>query len=193
MHACGGAATLIRDECRQTNGTLLRRYGSDVRCVMGEDAERVTCLSVCMCIVLWPVRVLIECAPPWASPRRPEPNKDPDVRRVYHLPQISSTMDPHDCHSDSMSHCAAGRARARRRQRHRSHEQMIFRSRARRLSILIRTSAFTAQRNDSFWELDAAKTTPRTRYNRVGYREVRLTVANWVRDRTHGWVGLGLG
>jgi len=55
---------------------------------MGEDAERVTCLSVCMCIVLWPVRVLIECAPPWASPRRPEPNKDPDVRRVYHLPQI---------------------------------------------------------------------------------------------------------
>ena len=105
LHACGGAATLIRDECRQTNGTLLRRYGSDVRCVMGEDAERVTCLSVCMCIVLWPVRVLIECAPPWASPRRPEPNKDPDVRRVYHLPQISSTMDPHDCHSDSMSHC----------------------------------------------------------------------------------------
>jgi hypothetical protein len=88
MHAEGGAATLIRDECRQTNGTLLRRYGSDVRCVMGEDAERVTCLSVCMCIVLWPVRVLIECAPPWASPRRPEPNKDPDVRRVYHLPQI---------------------------------------------------------------------------------------------------------
>ena len=71
-----------------TNGTLLRRYGSDVRCVMGEDAERVTCLSVCMCIVLWPVRVLIECAPPWASPRRPEPNKDPDVRRVYHLLQI---------------------------------------------------------------------------------------------------------
>jgi hypothetical protein len=50
------------------------------------------------------------------------------------------------------------------------------------------TARTSAQRNDSFWELDAAKTTPRTRYNRVGYREVRLTVANWVRDRTQ-WAG----
>ena len=49
-------------------------------------------------------------------------------------------------------------------------------------------AAFRPQRNDSFWELDAAKTTPRTRYNRVGYREVRLFVANWVRDRTQ-WAG----
>lgn len=76
--------------------------------------------------------------------------------------------------------------------------EMIFTRGAARLRIIdfdshFRLRAFTAQRNDSFWELDAAKTTPRTRYNRVGYREVRLTVANWVRDRTHGWVGLGLG
>jgi hypothetical protein len=82
-------------------GTLLRRYGSDVRCVMGEDAERVRCLSVCMCIVLWPVRVLIECAPPWASPRRPDAEQGRVLRRVYHLciyRRFIDHMDPHDCH-----------------------------------------------------------------------------------------------
>ena len=134
MHAEGGAATLIRDECRQTNGTLLRRYRSDVRCVMGEDAERVTCLSVCMCIVLWPVRVLIECAPPWASPRRPEPNKDPDVRRVYHLPQI---------HRPWIHMIVIVCRPVRDREASITSNENDFSTRA---AILIRTSRFTALR-----------------------------------------------